>query len=93
MSKGATEIMITNAIIAKVLISFLFNVLICSHHKRRDFRVTINKIESLYAGIDACTSSPCRNGGTCVVDINSYTCTCKAGYAGVNCETGNFIII
>ena len=31
MSKGATEIVITNAIIAKVLISFVFYVLICNH--------------------------------------------------------------
>ena len=63
-----------------------------------DFRVTINKIESLHAGIDACTSSPCKNGGTCLIlilldQVDSYTCTCVVGYTGDNCETGNFIII
>ena len=31
ISKGAVEILHTNAIIAKVLISFVFYVLICNH--------------------------------------------------------------
>jgi len=36
---------------------------------------------------DKCASSPCQNGGTCVDGINSYTCNCKKGYIGSNCET------
>lgn len=39
--------------------------------------------------IDECASGPCRNGGTCTNGLNSYTCTCVAGWMGVNCETGN----
>ena len=53
----------------------------------------IFKIEILHAGIDECTSSPCQNGGTCIVGINSYNCSCDVGYVGDNCQTGNFIII
>ncbi|XP_065070644.1 fibropellin-1-like isoform X2 [Rhopilema esculentum] len=37
--------------------------------------------------IDECESSPCQNGGTCSNDINKYTCTCKAGFEGTNCQT------
>ncbi|XP_035661274.1 uncharacterized protein LOC118405716 [Branchiostoma floridae] len=37
--------------------------------------------------IDECESSPCENDGTCVDDINSYTCTCPPGYGGDNCQS------
>ncbi|KAK3095928.1 hypothetical protein FSP39_020974 [Pinctada imbricata] len=38
----------------------------------------------------ACVSSPCRNGGTCTdQDPNGYTCTCKSGFSGTNCEIIN----
>ena len=35
-----------------------------------------------------CSRNECKNGGTCVTvsDIH-YTCECKAGYTGRNCET------
>jgi len=37
--------------------------------------------------IDDCVSNPCQNGGSCEDGINSYTCTCVAGYTGHDCET------
>ena len=52
----------------------------------------INKIEILPVDINECASSPCKNGGTCVDGINSYTCNCDVGYEGDNCETGIFFI-
>ncbi|VDI41039.1 Hypothetical predicted protein [Mytilus galloprovincialis] len=36
---------------------------------------------------DECTTSPFKNGGICNDGLNSYTCTCAAGYAGGNCQT------
>jgi collagen type VI alpha len=33
-----------------------------------------------------CDSNPCRNEATCVNGINGYTCKCKPGYTGINCE-------
>ena len=38
--------------------------------------------------VDDCASSPCQNNGTCVDDVNSYTCQCDRNYVGNNCQTG-----
>ena len=38
--------------------------------------------------IDECSSSPCKNGGTCTDHVNRYRCTCAAGYTGANCNAG-----
>ena len=38
------------------------------------------------ANIDECAVNPCQNGATCTDTINSYTCSCLAGYNGENCE-------
>jgi len=37
--------------------------------------------------IDDCASKPCLYGGTCVDDINSYSCQCPLNRAGGHCET------
>lgn len=29
---------------------------------------------------------PCQNGALCQSSINRYTCTCSAGFTGVNCH-------
>ncbi|XP_043937280.1 fibulin-7-like [Protopterus annectens] len=36
--------------------------------------------------IDECASRPCVNGGTCVDDINRYTCLCPSSWSGINCQ-------
>ena len=36
---------------------------------------------------DYCLSSPCVNGGTCSRGIGKANCTCRAGFAGLHCET------
>ena len=38
--------------------------------------------------IDLCADSPCENNATCQNFKTYYTCTCLAGFQGVNCETG-----
>ena len=37
--------------------------------------------------IDDCSPNPCLNGGSCSDGVNSYTCSCVAGYSGNNCQT------
>ncbi len=36
---------------------------------------------------DSCNPNPCLNGGSCIDDIDGYTCTCLAGYEGADCDT------
>ena len=36
---------------------------------------------------DECEPDPCKNNGTCVDGINSYTCQCHVGYTGNTCDT------
>ncbi len=35
--------------------------------------------------VDDCDPNPCENEGVCRDGTNSYSCTCAAGYAGLNC--------
>ena len=37
--------------------------------------------------INECASDPCQNGAICTDAINIYTCTCAAGYTGLQCQT------
>ncbi len=37
-------------------------------------------------------SQPCRNNGTCVNNIGDYTCVCRVGYTGKNCEISTYSI-
>ncbi len=48
----------------------------------------IYECDFVLVDINECGSNPCMNGATCTDDVNSYTCTCVAGYIGTNCETG-----
>ena len=41
--------------------------------------------------IDECEPKPCLNGGSCQDGINSYKCTCVAGFDGNNCENSEYI--
>ncbi|CAK8692661.1 unnamed protein product [Clavelina lepadiformis] len=51
------------------------------------------KLESLselhyYATeVDQCNHMPCKNGGTCIKDGNSYICNCTDGYEGHDCTS------
>lgn len=36
--------------------------------------------------INECDSNPCLNGGVCQDEVNAFSCVCKRGYWGKNCE-------
>ncbi|XP_048579921.1 neurogenic locus notch homolog protein 1 isoform X13 [Nematostella vectensis] len=38
------------------------------------------------AEFETCSSKPCKNGGTCREVNGAYSCTCKSGFTGKNCE-------
>ena len=46
-------------------------------------------IKTFALDINECATSPCQNGGSCIDQINAYTCNCVDGYDGLNCENGN----
>ncbi|CAM4647749.1 unnamed protein product [Lepidochelys olivacea] len=35
---------------------------------------------------DTCKSGPCRNGGTCTITWNDFSCSCPANFTGKTCE-------
>ena len=37
--------------------------------------------------VDDCVNMPCKNGGTCVDGLNSYSCSCGCEWSGPTCET------
>ena len=42
--------------------------------------------------IDECASSPCLNGGQCIDQINSYTCSCALGWTGTRCDQSKYFL-
>ena len=42
----------------------------------------------LSTDFNECASDPCDNGAACNDGVNMYTCSCVAGYEGINCATG-----
>ena len=41
--------------------------------------------------INDCYPSPCKNKGTCIDGVNSYTCACVPGFEGKNCTIGKLL--
>ena len=54
---------------------------------------TLSFKQSFFPDIDDCKSSPCKNGGTCIDGVNSYSCKCPKKYAGKNCEKSKLSLI
>ena len=49
----------------------------------------IQYLNLVFKDINECASSPCQHEGICTTEyVGNYTCNCKIGYEGENCETG-----
>ena len=42
--------------------------------------------------VNECLSNPCENNGTCVDQVNGFTCHCPPGFIGINIITDVFFI-
>ena len=52
----------------------------------------LNEELDFFTDINDCSSGPCNNGGICNDGVNSYTCTCAAGYNGDYCDNSEYTI-
>ena len=41
--------------------------------------------------VNECASLPCLNNGTCMDDINGFTCNCASAFTGAECETSGIV--
>ena len=53
-----------------------------------------NKTDVLVADVDECgaTFSPCRWWAVCVNTLGSYSCHCRKGYRGKQCDVGKYSV-
>ena len=50
-------------------------------------QILVMYIHMSLADLSECASSPCQNGGTCIDQVNAFTCTCSIQYQGSLCQT------
>ena len=49
----------------------------------------VASVQSLYFEVDECAASPCKNGATCKLTADGYSCQpCPAGWKGKDCDQG-----
>lgn len=48
--------------------------------------IIIGFLAALSIPVDACASSPCKNGAKCESEGDHYVCNCKVNFEGIHCE-------
>ena len=47
----------------------------------------------LFLDIDFCLAGVCKNGGSCIEELNGFRCDCMGtGYEGIACELGKLMM-
>uniref|UniRef100_A0A8C8ZXC8 Coagulation factor VII n=1 Tax=Prolemur simus TaxID=1328070 RepID=A0A8C8ZXC8_PROSS len=59
----------------------------CSFEEAREIFRDTERTVTRSADGDQCASNPCRNGGSCEDQLQSYICFCLPDFEGRNCET------
>ena len=86
---------VMNFLIIIIFIILLYNFSLYYYDTHRSlpkkFYISIkNNIDSFTIGGKpkiSCKNKPCKNDGECIPDeIYGYSCNCKSGYSGDNCE-------
>ena len=64
----------------------------CRPFNKNKYVVIISVMHCIYFHVDTddCSSNPCMNNGVCADGIDTFSCTCAAGYEGEDCSTGKF---
>ncbi|XP_071514687.1 cubilin-like [Panulirus ornatus] len=59
-----------------------------SRGSQRALRILRRRLRSLMSrlAVDECGSGPCQHGGTCIDGFRRYTCLCRSGWQGENCD-------
>lgn len=73
-----------NMLLAKHLLQYQYLML---HEQPNAYEIISQDLCTACAVINNCESSPCQNGATCVNGVNTYSCTCVAGFTGSVCQT------
>ena len=72
-----------------ITLFYVFRILIFACNQSKYTSV----IQFFDPDIDDCSSNPCHNNGACIDGVNSFTCTCAAGYSGTNCDGKGMLLI
>ena len=62
------------------------------------FESSVNRLKALivtilpwyFTDIDDCVPNPCKFNGTCIDQINDYTCDCVDGFRGKTCDESKY---
>ncbi|XP_019746192.1 coagulation factor X-like isoform X2 [Hippocampus comes] len=66
----------------------------CSYEEAREVfehQEATDEFWKTYSIPDSCESSPCLNGGSCLVLPASYNCLCPPPFSGLNCELDDHV--
>ena len=75
-------------------VSWLTSLNTDSKFKKKTPRLTIFYVSiistHMISDIDDCSPNQCQNSATCVDGVDSFSCTCTAGYEGDLCEISEY---
>ena len=61
-----------------------------AHHNLKSMKLNNGFVHMfLSSDIDDCASQPCQSGGTCLDEVNGYSCTSPDCVTGTHCGQGN----